>query len=181
MNILWKGVVGLTETVSVVPIIDNTSLYYMYILVLKYLKKSTRKYGLLCCNINILSSLFKWTLFSISIISDSVWAREWKLRFTEQWLHCGHWVTQTYLQVIQTLVIVFGLQVKLREREDDAEVSGDGYGDGGPEVIRIQKRGGPLVPRGGEGPRTGVQSGVLWVCGGKKLNIFSFLESPNFS
>lgn len=59
MNILWKGVVGLTETVSVVPIIDNTSLYYMYILVLKYLKKSTRKYGLLCCNINILSSLFK--------------------------------------------------------------------------------------------------------------------------
>lgn len=37
MNILWKGVVGLTETVSVVPIIDNTSLYYMYILVLKYL------------------------------------------------------------------------------------------------------------------------------------------------
>lgn len=88
--------------------------------------------------------------------------------------------TQTYLQVIQTLAIVFGLQVKLREREDDAEVSGDGYGDGGPKVISIQQRGGALVPRGGKGPRTGVQSGVLWVCGGKKT-IFTFLESSNFS
>lgn len=78
--------------------------------------------------------------------------------------------TQTYLQVIQTLAIVFGLQVELREREDDAEVSGDGYGDGGPEVIGIQQRGGALVPRGGEGPRTGVQFGVLWVCGGKKTH-----------